>query len=272
MIGIVLLRMPLVLCLSIPAVLFLIIAETFSDKTDNKRVGASPSLTVVYDNIPHDGRLKTDWGFGCVIRLDGGTMLFDTGEQGPILLNNMAQVGVDPKRIDTIALSHIHSDHVGGLDDFLSLNNNVDIYAPASFPDSFKLSVAQAGGRLHNLVEPASIADGIYSTGDLDGEAALAIDTDKGLIVITGCAHPGVVRLVQRAKKISGRPVELVLGGFHLLDKSEGQVESVIKSFRRLGVRTVAPTHCTGADAIKMFQAEYGKYCRDIGAGWVHVF
>ncbi len=72
-------------------------------------------LTIVYDNTTTDPQLKPDWGFAAVVEYGGHTLLFDTGANGSILLDNMRQLGVDVGSIEAIILSHQHDDHSGGL-------------------------------------------------------------------------------------------------------------------------------------------------------------
>jgi 7,8-dihydropterin-6-yl-methyl-4-(beta-D-ribofuranosyl)aminobenzene 5'-phosphate synthase len=92
------------------------------------------SITVSYDNNPYKERLTAAWGFSCVIRGTEKTILFDTGGDGSILLANMEELGINPKEIDLVVLSHIHGDHVGGLSSFLEKNPEVVVYLPKSFP------------------------------------------------------------------------------------------------------------------------------------------
>ena len=102
-------------------------------------------------------------------------------------------------------------------------------------------------------------------------EQALVISTDRGLVVVTGCAHPGIVQMVTRAKELFGGRVHLVMGGFHLGGKSSVELEAVLADFRRLGVEKVAPCHCTGDQAIAMFAAEYDGDFIQSGVGRVIV-
>jgi 7,8-dihydropterin-6-yl-methyl-4-(beta-D-ribofuranosyl)aminobenzene 5'-phosphate synthase len=87
------------------------------------------------------------------------------------------------------------------------------------------------------------------------------------LIVMTGCAHPGIVEIVRRAKAYG--EVYLVMGGFHLGDKSAREVDAIIAELKRLGVRQVAPCHCTGDEAIQLFRAAFGADFIQAGAGAV---
>jgi 7,8-dihydropterin-6-yl-methyl-4-(beta-D-ribofuranosyl)aminobenzene 5'-phosphate synthase len=118
------------------------------------------------------------------------------------------------------------------------------------------------------------IVEGMLTTGELDRgipEQALVIRTPQGLVVITGCAHPGIVPIVERAVELTGEPVDLVLGGFHLGDSSRTGITHILEEFQRLGVRRVAPSHCTGELAIRMFAEEYGDDFIPTGVGSVIV-
>jgi len=219
------------------------------------------TITILYNNIASDSRLQTDWGFAALVEYRGEILLFDTGGNGSILLRNMQRMEADPVRIHDVVLSHAHSDHTGGLAAFLDAAARPPVYLLSEFGASFIQSVKNRTEVVE--VEPGmEIAPGILTTGNAGGsipEQALAIRAGKGLVVITGCAHPGIVRIVEKAVALTGDPVYLVLGGFHLGDKSEGEIIAILGDFRRLGVQKVAPSHCTGDRAIELFAAEYGE-------------
>jgi 7,8-dihydropterin-6-yl-methyl-4-(beta-D-ribofuranosyl)aminobenzene 5'-phosphate synthase len=230
-------------------------------------------LTIVYDNNPFDSaqgrpfdaRFKTAWGFACLIQTSEMTVLFDTGGDGPTLMGNLSALGFDPREIDAVVLSHIHSDHTGGLDVLLTANDRLTVYLPRSFPAEFK---ARVRNRVVEGSKPMAIADRIRTTGELGTaivEQALMVETERGLIVITGCAHPGVVEIVRQAKAYGD--VYLVMGGFHLAGKSVDEVETVIAELKRLGVQKIAPCHCTGEPAIRLFEAAFGPNFIRAGAG-----
>ena len=228
------------------------------------------TITVVYDNNEYDERLKTAWGFSCLLKLKGKSILFDTGGDSPTLLENMKVLGITPREIDMIFLSHIHGDHVGGLFGVLDINPNVTVYLLRSFPDSFKDRIKSYGANVVCISNPARIWDGVYSTGGLETlieEQSLIIRTGKGLVIITGCAHPGIVNTVKRAKELTRENVYLVLGGFHLLAMNEHDIKSIIKNFKKLGVEKVAPCHCIGEKAARMFKEEYRDNFIKAGVG-----
>jgi 7,8-dihydropterin-6-yl-methyl-4-(beta-D-ribofuranosyl)aminobenzene 5'-phosphate synthase len=85
------------------------------------------TITIVYDNNEYDERLKTAWGFSCLVERGELSLLFDTGGDAPTLLSNMEVLELDPRDIDTVVLSHIHSDHVGGLGGICVLSHDCSL-------------------------------------------------------------------------------------------------------------------------------------------------
>jgi len=229
------------------------------------------TLTIVYDNNGYDQRLETRWGFSCMIEGLAKTILFDTGGDGVTLLGNMRKLDIDPAEVDVVVLSHIHADHVGGLNSLLEENSDVIVYLPESFPQSFKDGVKSLGARVHEVSGPEELFAGVYTTGELGNgirEQSLVIATGEGLVVITGCAHPGVVDIIQTAKGLVPKEeVYLTMGGFHLSGAATPEIESVIQGFRRLGVRKVAPCHCSGDETRRLFKEEYREDYINSGAG-----
>ncbi len=226
-------------------------------------------LTVLYDNNSADARLTTAWGFACLIQTADVTILFDTGGDGTILLHNMAALSIDPAAIDAVVLSHNHSDHTGGLEALLQANDHLTIYAPQSFADHIR---SRAGPRADvvGVGSPTRLFDRMHTTGEIGGaipEQSLIIEAAHGLVVLTGCAHPGIVAIAERAS--SQGEIDLLVGGFHLKDHSPGQITSVVSSLGALGVRQVAPCHCTGAPARSEFEAVFGPGFIPCGAGTV---
>jgi 7,8-dihydropterin-6-yl-methyl-4-(beta-D-ribofuranosyl)aminobenzene 5'-phosphate synthase len=229
------------------------------------------NMTILYDNNRFDPRLKTAWGFSCLVRGLEKTILFDAGGDGSTLLENMRRLQVEPSEIDIVVLSHIHGDHTGGLERFLEKNPRVVVYLPASFPENFKKAVKSLGGRFEEVREARELFPGAYTTGELgDGirEQALALKTTKGLVVITGCAHPGIVNMVRKAREITGEDtVYLAVGGFHLGGEHPSRIESVAKELRLLSVQKVAPCHCSGDGTRRLFREKFGADYVEAGVG-----
>jgi 7,8-dihydropterin-6-yl-methyl-4-(beta-D-ribofuranosyl)aminobenzene 5'-phosphate synthase len=225
-------------------------------------------IIIIYDNKTLEPNLTSGWGFSCLV---GDDLLFDTGGDGRTLLSNMTKMGIDPAGIRTVVLSHAHGDHTGGLGALLGTGVRPTVYVPRSFPARFKADVRS----LTTLVEvhgPVEIRPGIHTTGEVGRglvEQALAVETGDGLVVVTGCAHPGVVEMARRARESVGGKVYLVMGGFHLGGTSQRRVKAIIADFRQLGVQRVAPCHCTGDRAIGTFAEEYGGDFVEAGVGLV---
>ncbi len=237
---------------------------------DNLETLKNVRLSIVYDNHEFKQGLKADWGFGCVVEAEEEVLLFDTGGDSSILLDNMEALKIDPKKIKTIVLSHFHRDHTGGLQKLLQINNNVEVFIPESFPDSFKQGLKTAGARIREIKSSIQVGKGLYSTGELGTtiiEQSLIINTSKGLIVMTGCAHPGIVDILKHTKALFDKKIYLALGGFHLAWASEKELQEIMNSFRELGVEKVGPCHCSGESGRSMFQEIYQADYIEAGVG-----
>jgi 7,8-dihydropterin-6-yl-methyl-4-(beta-D-ribofuranosyl)aminobenzene 5'-phosphate synthase len=219
-------------------------------------------LTIIYDNTAFDNRLTPEWGFAVLVEFGDHTVLFDTGGSSTFM-DNMHLLGIDPKIVGAVVLSHEHGDHTGGLHSFLSEADQPVVYLLEGFSRSFK-RVVSARTEVVEVSSSMEIFPGIFTTGQIYGggvyEQGLAIDLGNEIVVITGCAHPGVVRMTRRGRSavqpgtnVEYKPIALVIGGFHLMGSSRNQVEAIIEDLRELGVKQVSPTHCTGDDVIEIF-------------------
>ena len=228
-------------------------------------------VTIVCDNYKTRDDLDVCWGFSCLIRHGGKNVLFDTGSDGIVLSKNMARLGIDPASIDLLIISHQHWDHTGGIYYILDANRNLQILVPQSFSIHFKSDMKRYGAKLIETKGAREILPGLFTTGELDGpvkEQAALLKTDAGTVVITGCAHPGIVRIVEIAQKIlPENDLALVMGGFHLLNDGNEEILSIIKRFQSLGVRYAAASHCSGERARKLFARKYAKRFIRLGAG-----
>ena len=237
-------------------------------------------LTVLYDNrvaqpAPAPG-LKADWGFACLVEGYDSTVLFDTGATGYALLSNMDALGIDPDIVEVVVLSHDHGDHTGGLARLLKRNPDVTVYCPASFSQSFTRTIEDAGATVVRLDDPMSPCPGVTVTAPLEKgsitELGLTVDTQQGPVLLTGCAHPGVVNMAEAATDLAGQPLHAVLGGFHLYEYSSARVADVIAELQGLGVSRCGPCHCTGDRAIAQFEEAFGSDFIPMGVGAVVEF
>jgi 7,8-dihydropterin-6-yl-methyl-4-(beta-D-ribofuranosyl)aminobenzene 5'-phosphate synthase len=191
------------------------------------------NIKILYDNQAKDG-FKSGWGFAALIDND---TLFDTGENAASLLANMQAFGVKPEQIKQVVLSHEDWDHVGGIV-ILKQCQGVNVYIPANASRSLKEDIK-------SLNQDASILEAVHNTridsdkfvtatlGSLKKEISLAIRTRKGLVLVTGCAHPGLDNIVEYARQFGD--IFAVIGGFHGFSKLSALAD----------VPIIIPCHCT---------------------------
>jgi 7,8-dihydropterin-6-yl-methyl-4-(beta-D-ribofuranosyl)aminobenzene 5'-phosphate synthase len=249
-----------------------IVEQNSPSKTNIDPADEKITITVVYDNNEYDKRLETAWGFSCLVQGLEKTILFDTGGDGSMLISNMRKLGIDPHVVDVVIISHIHYDHVGGLPGFLKANHNVSVYLPEYLPKSIKDTVRESGAHLIEVSVPVKICRNVYSTGELGTwikEQSMVIETTKGLIVITGCAHPGIVNIIREAKMLYKKRVYLAMGGFHLCWLNPLQIKGIVNGVKLEGVEVVAPCHCSGDTARRLFEKSYGEDFIPLGVGKV---
>jgi len=235
---------------------------------------APVTITVLYDNIAVSQGTRADWGFSCLIRGFEKTVLFDTGARGDVLLHNMEVLGIAPQEIEVVVLSHDHSDHTGGLAQVVAQNAHVAVYYPASFARDSVASARDAGATLVPVEAAVSPCPGVTVMAPFGKpqESGLMLETAAGRVLVVGCAHPGVVEMVEAAGAGGGGPVVAVVGGFHLRSHSAEQVDRIARDLLALGVRQCGPAHCTGERAIAQLTAAFAGGATGMGVGAVVTF
>lgn len=147
-----------------------------------------------------------------------------------------------------------------------------------------KEDIEAVGLKVVEVAEPVEIIPGAYLTGNIErvtpyekvppvlliergekpepddfrGELAIFFNVKgKGLVVLSGCAHVGIVNTVRQAQKVSGMErVHAVMGGFHLINTKPEIIEKTVEDIKAMKPDCVAPTHCTGFEAIEAFRRE----------------
>jgi 7,8-dihydropterin-6-yl-methyl-4-(beta-D-ribofuranosyl)aminobenzene 5'-phosphate synthase len=229
-------------------------------------------ITIITDNYTFAPNTKPDWGFSCLIEGTDKTILFDTGAKPDLFQHNVTQLRIDLRKVQQVVISHDHQDHTGGLALMLKQNPSAQAYLLTSFSHELTSAVKQSGAQYVPVKQPVEICRDVFLTGELGDqitEQALVINSNKGLIVITGCAHPGIIRMLQKVRELFSREFLLVMGGFHLLQQPETEVNKIVAQFKEMGISYCGATHCTGERPIAMFKEAYGSRFVPIGTGRV---
>jgi len=216
-------------------------------------------------------RISIGWGVSFLI---DNNLLFDTFSNETVLKKNLLDASVDIEKVKYVVISHEHWDHIGGVWYILRENPTVKVFVCEGFTGEFKKKIRGFGAEIVEIKDPTEIKDSVFTTGEILStynnkplpEQALVIKNDK-LTVITGCAHPGITKILEKVKEDFPYPIGLVLGGFHLMDKSEIEMQKIVEDFVNIGVEKVAPCHCTGEKAVKLFQKEFKEDFIEIKSG-----
>lgn len=242
--------------------------ESTSFVRDEVSLPQGSHILILFNNCYSGEKLQPGFGFSAWIRFGERVLVFDTGSDARTLTENISMLGLDTDEVTDIFISHNHWDHVYGLAGLARLLEYVvKAFVPASAAESIQqqvpgLKVAGVGGftRLY---------PGIWSTGEMDtiyrdrplSEQALVLESSEGLIIVTGCTHPGLERLVTLVREhFPGKNIRLLAGGFHLGGKTASEMEEISGFLKEAGVKSVAPSHCTGDQALKYFRKEWGSH------------
>jgi 7,8-dihydropterin-6-yl-methyl-4-(beta-D-ribofuranosyl)aminobenzene 5'-phosphate synthase len=282
-------------CLSAPAL------------AENEPQTPEARVTVLYDAFGKDPSILKDWGYAALVEVGGKRILFDTGNNPAVFHANAKAKGVDFSTLDFVVQSHRHSDHFAGLAEVITANPNVKIYGPkegfgvygSSLPSSFyrkneslppeqryydgkppetlQFGTAWPGAKIELIDKTTEIAPGIWlialvsdQPGTLElKEISLAINTPEGIVLVVGCSHPGIEKIVEAAAAINPK-IHYVLGGFHLVNAKDDAIEKIAASLRNTWkVENVAPGHCTGEATFAGLQKAFGDRYVYAGAGTV---
>ena len=254
--------------------------------------------------------LMGEHGFAALVDDGHESVLFDTGQSGNVLVNNLKTMRI--KGIESIVLSHGHYDHSGGLMEYLArYPGRCPIYSQASaFNRRFKKidnklreigipfmreGLEEAGAEIHESDGPQMVADWLVTTGVigranafeapeteflvesegkltadqfLDDLAIIAELDGKGLVIVTGCAHSGIINTVNHAKElVEEEKIYAIIGGYHLEGASEAKITKTIDALVRLDPSFIVPAHCTGKDATFAIKNAFGKRVIDGDVG-----
>ena len=228
-------------------------------------------LKIIFDKESANSSCVSGWGVAYLI---DDKILFDTAEKADYLIGNLKALEVNIANIEKVVISHNHWDHRAGLMGLLELNKKIEVFACSDFLEEFEKELS--GYNLKPIEAPREIAKNIHTTGCLPvnykgskmKEQALVLDTEKGISLISGCAHPGVLALVKRAKEMFSKDnLYAALGGFHLMDEDKRLINYIIDEIRNAGVENIGPGHCTGFNAVNILRGVYQGHFFDLKIG-----
>ncbi|MDP8292656.1 MAG: MBL fold metallo-hydrolase [Candidatus Orphnella occulta] len=232
-------------------------------------------IDILFNDQAMNSRFLEGHGFSCLLDRH---LLFDTGLSPEVLLKNMKTIGADTGDIGSVVISHDHQDHTGGLWEILRIRKGLKVHACPNFSQEFKDKVKAFCGILIEHEKPFEISKNIFLTGEIPGiykgksmpEQSLAVKTELGISVITGCAHPGIINILRRARSLfPSEDFYSVFGGFHLHDKNKMEINDIVAKFQAMNVKKAGPTHCSGNAAEKIFTEKYMDNFIEVRAGQV---
>jgi len=221
------------------------------------------NIKIVFNNEAMDETFATGWGFSCFV---DDQILFDTGEKTEYLSENMRKMAIDVSQIRDIVLSHDHWDHTGGLAAVIKKRHGIKVYGCPGFSQVLKNKVGKLQGEFIESAKFLELKTNIFITGEIPSvykgqsmpEQALVTRTKNGISIITGCAHPGIINIIEIVKKyFKVKTIYTVLGGFHLHATNENEINTIARKFKELKVVKAGPAHCSGATAERIFQEHY---------------
>lgn len=265
-------------------------------------------VTILYDAFGKDPGMRQDWGFSALVEHGGKRILFDTGNDAELFAQNVKAAGIDLRKLDFVVISHRHLDHTAGLSHLLSVNAGVKIYvprealggvfgapAPGSFyrrdptlprhmryfgdhpPERITMGTAWPGARFEHIDKTQEVTPGAFLISTISEtpgtkemrELSLALRTRDGLVLVVGCSHPGIERILEAATAIEPR-VSVIFGGFHLPAADDPEISRIAKALHDgFKVARLAPGHCTGEPAFAVFQKTWGHDYVYAGVGSV---
>ena len=209
-------------------------------------------LTIIVDNQPTNGFMN-DWGWSVLVETNETKILFDADTDPRVVEYNVSKLGINLDELNYIVLSHHHYDHYGGLSFIARKASNKPLYVPPGevsylrdwgFNPIIVRSMTPIGNNAFVIPPLYSDYAGLY-------EIALVLKTIRGPIVIVGCSHPGIDKIVLKALELAkAEKAHLVIGGYH--SPTEKQIDIVA-----MHSEYYSPAHCSGSRAVEYSVKKY---------------
>lgn len=228
-------------------------------------------IKIIFDKEKIDRRYQAGWGISYLLQ---DNVLFDTGEKGQYIIDNMKMLNIEIEKIKKVVISHNHWDHLGGLWSLLEIKKNILVYACSDFIREFKEKIYSYSFKEVDIFQ--EIEKDIYTSGCLKTvyrdnmllEQFLIVKTNKGISVVCGCLHCGLLKTIDKVKEFFPQEkIYSVFGGFHLMDKDNRFIKYVVDQMKKIGIKKVGPSHCTGYEAKTVFKDVYKEDYFDIKIG-----
>ena len=230
------------------------------------------NIKLIADGSAKWERFICRWGISFLI---GEDILFDTFGDAGVFLKNCEKYNVDFAKIKHIVISHDDWDHIAGLWYVLNKHKNFTVYVCPNFSREIKERIRSFGVKVVEADKFLRIRNAVYTTGELTGESegrviyeqALVVKSSKGLIVITGCAHPGVINIISAAEKYFRDSVHCLIGGLHFKDMTAEEVMQVLIQLGKFNLKKIVPLHCTGKQSVLLIKEIFGNKCIKLKQG-----
>ncbi len=264
-------------------------------------------IIILVENSVYKNALLAEHGLSFWFKYGDKEYLYDTGRRGLVLKHNAGKLGLNLSNLSGVFLSHGHFDHTGGLKELLKLYPVIPVYAHSAVfrpklarieeneleKNGIKvkrneiknyIELKDSGNRIEGIGSVVEInctndfeeinkkfivreGEG-YLQDDFPEEQTLFIETGRGLVVISGCAHTGIVNSIKKIREVAGnKKIHTLIGGMHLGDASKTRIKKTVEYLQTLELENLIPLHCTGYPAIREMEKAFGKRLKHAHVG-----
>ena len=234
-------------------------------------------ISILVENWVCDIWLKWEWWLSMLIEMWKNKILWDTGLTD-IFLDNAKKMKKDLEKIDLIVLSHFHDDHTWWIKNTTFANNKKVL----AHPRVFKKIWDKIKGDYKKIEssEVYKISEDIYFLWEIErttkfekwkywkdkmlDDTALVIKTKKGIVIIAGCSHSGIVNICEYAKKVCNEDkIYWLIWWFHLLKMvwydniSDDQIKKTLEYLKEESIEKLYPMHCVDFEILSEMHKEF---------------